>query len=44
MNIHVDHSIKAGLGKFETKSLSLWLKQSFRKLRGKPLLQNEVLE
>ena len=44
MNIHVDHSNEAGLGKFETKSLSLWLKQSFRKLRGKPLLQNEVLE
>jgi len=44
MNTTMDHSIEADLGKFENKSVSLWLRQSFRKFRGEPLLQNEVLE
>ena len=44
MNITMDHSIEADLGKFENRSVSLWLKQSFKKLRGEPLLQNGVLK
>jgi len=43
MNITVDHSVEAELGKFESKSLSIWIKQGLRKLLGKPLLQDEVL-
>lgn len=44
MNIAIEHTKEIDLGKFENKSLSLWLEQGFRKLRGKSLLQEEVLE
>ena len=44
MEISIDHTTEANTTKFENKSVSLWLEQSFRKLRGKPYLQEDVLE
>ena len=41
----VEHTItKLNLSKFENTSLNLWLGQSLRKIQGKPLLQEEVLD
>jgi len=43
MNI-VEHSTHESItSKFENSSIALWLEQTFRKLQGKPLLQEEVL-
>ena len=44
MNMNIDLSAEPDLGKFENKSLSLWLRQGLRKLQSKPLLQVEILE
>ncbi len=44
MNIAINHTAEADMAKFENKSVVLWLEQNFRKLRGKPLLQEEVLD
>lgn len=44
MDLVIDHTTEANTIRFENKSVILWLEQSFRKLRGKPLLQEDVLE
>lgn len=44
MNITIDHITDAEPSNFENKSVFLWIKQGLRKLRGKPFLQEEVLE
>jgi len=43
MNTTIDHAAEAEMTRFENKSVSLWLAQSFRKLQGQPLLQEAVL-
>jgi predicted nucleotidyltransferase len=43
MNIMAQHTKKSDASKFENKSVVLWLGQTFRKIQGKPLLQEEVL-
>jgi len=44
MNTKVEHAKGLDLLKFENKSVFLWLGQAIRKVRGKPLLQEQVLE
>jgi len=44
MNMLKDHVAEADMGKFENNSISLWVRQGFRKFQGKPLLQDDVLE
>jgi predicted nucleotidyltransferase len=43
MNIMAQHTTKSEVLKFENKSVVLWLQQTIRKIQGKPLLQEEVL-
>ena len=44
MNIMAQHTTKSEVTKFENKSVLLWLRQTTRKIQGKPLLQEEVLD
>jgi predicted nucleotidyltransferase len=44
MNTTIDHPKELDLLKFENKSIFLWLGQTIRKIQGKSLLQEEVLD
>ncbi len=44
MNTVEHHTAKLDLSKFENTSILLWVGQSLRRIQGKPLLQEEVLE
>ncbi|MGD2158614.1 MAG: nucleotidyltransferase domain-containing protein [Anaerolineales bacterium] len=44
MNTVEQHTTNLDMSKFENSSIFLWLVQSFRKIQGKPLLQEEVLD
>jgi predicted nucleotidyltransferase len=43
MNTEIDHLTEADMSKFENNSILLWLEQTIRKIQGKSLLQEEVL-
>lgn len=44
MSTHEVQAIDVDRSRFENSSVFLWLGQNFRKVQGKPLLQEEVLE
>ena len=44
MNPKIDQAGGLDMSKFENKSVFLWLGQAIRKIQGKPLLQEKVLE
>jgi predicted nucleotidyltransferase len=44
MNTLEQRSTELDISKFENNSVFLWLGQNFRKIQGKPLLQEEVLD